>query len=215
MKLTLHARPTLTLDPRASILYVTWWHSSGSDENRLLPSSLDVSAVDDSIAMHIVGPAFNAVICPHAYIQKSLDLLKQAVRPDFNQHNASQTVPVDSTDHNELKRRIEGYCSLAITGHIFNGWENVPLVPPDPFMEIVGDRWYDSGILREWHKRRRWGIINDDTHAREYEQRNHLVLSYVLAPEGNGGYGQPLCTTASAGSRCNQGITSRNKKKRH
>lgn len=52
-------------------------------------------------------------------------------------------------------------------------------VPPREHIEIQGREWYEHGILREWHERRRRGLITDvSPEIHQYERVNGLVPSY-------------------------------------
>jgi len=60
----------------------------------------------------------------------------------------------------------------------------INLVPPDPYIELTGDQWYEHGVLREWHERRRRGLvsINSTRSSTIWELYNGLVPSYIRRP---------------------------------
>ena len=62
--------------------------------------------------------------------------------------------------------------------------QEINLVPPDPYMELTGDQWYEHGVLREWHERRRRGLvgINSTRSSTIWELYNGLVPSYIRSP---------------------------------
>lgn len=60
----------------------------------------------------------------------------------------------------------------------------INLVPPDPYMELTGDQWYEHGVLREWHKHRRRGLVNINSTGSStiWELYNGLIPSYIGRP---------------------------------
>jgi len=64
--------------------------------------------------------------------------------------------------------------------------EWVTFVPPDMFANVTGDQWYEYGILREWHERRKRGMIGNSHLSKiieDYECRNCLTPSYLSSSQ--------------------------------
>lgn len=52
------------------------------------------------------------------------------------------------------------------------------LVPPDMTREIDVDSWYEYGELREWHERRRRGLVDVPNYVEVFEDKHGLTPSY-------------------------------------
>jgi len=90
----------------------------------------------------------------------------------------------EDRDGTNVRTLLPCCTSLAMTDIEFD-WKEMNLVPPDMFSEVKGRDWYEHGVLREWHERRRRGMI-DDIYCHEWEERNNLVPSYESDGETHG-----------------------------
>lgn len=59
------------------------------------------------------------------------------------------------------------------------------MVPPDTFIEVTGNNWYEHGVLCKWHETRPSGLMAVEQGTHDFEAVNGLIPIYKTTPPIN------------------------------
>lgn len=142
-------------------------------------------ADDPQRLVSLVGQFVEAACIDTLEVSKRLQELRNAMQTDPSQHHWISHHPM--TPNNRMKAVIQSldssYLVHSFTAKDERGYSyhhnSFKFVPPGENIEIKGKEWYEHGILREWHeRRRRKGLQFISPEVHKYERINKLVPSY-------------------------------------
>ncbi len=90
-------------------------------------------------------------------------------------------------DQDVNRAEYQGQAPLSLTGIFTNfpsdlsqsvDWPQIRLVAPHLYQNIDSHNWYEHGELRDWHERRRRGLVVASQEVEEWEDTHGLTPSY-------------------------------------